>query len=370
MIRMARTTSSSDAFRSPAGRGGKRNNIKASVLIIGAIQLFANVALGADKHPFNLHDLHRIRAIAEPSISPDGRWIAYTVSEHNVQADKTVSELWRVSVDGKREQRLTVAGEHSDYTPQWSPDGRWLAFLSDRGDDETAQVWLMRSAGGAARALTAMKGGVSDFVWAPDSRELALIAADDPDPANGNAESGKGAAGKSKKTPQTAKPIVLDRYQFKDDDSGYLDHHRSHLYLFDIARRAPTLLTPGDHDEWTPAWSPDGKSIVYVSKRGTDPDRSLDSNLYLIAARAGAQQRQLTRFPGSDMDPYWEVAHPGVPTVVTSLICAAAKTAGSTTRPGSWRWSMSTLARSGYRRRSTVASTSRSGRRMASPCTR
>jgi len=192
MIRMIRTTSSNDALPSRAGRREKRNNIKVRMLFIGVIQLFANVAFGADKHPFNLHDLHRIHAITEPSLSPDGRWIAYTVSKHDVQADKTVSELWRVSVDGKREQRLTVAGEHSDYTPQWSPDGRWLAFLSDRGADETAQVWLMRSAGGAARALTAMKGGVSDFVWAPNSRELALIAADDPepDPASSDPQSG------------------------------------------------------------------------------------------------------------------------------------------------------------------------------------
>ena len=267
---------------------------------------FVGVASAAGKHPFNLQDLHRINALSEPALSPDGRWIAYTVSRHNLDVDKTVSDIWRVSFDGKRGNQLTFGGESNNYTPQWSPDGRWLAFLSDRGGDDTAQVWVMPSDGGEAQALTALKGGVSDFIWAPDSRQLALIASDDPDPAAVAVDADKGATGKSESKPETAKPIVLDRYQFKDDSSGYLDHHRDHLYLFDVAARAATLLTPGDHDEWAPAWSPDGTQIVYASKRGADPDRSLNSDLYLIAPRAGSHERQLTTFPGSDLDPYWE----------------------------------------------------------------
>ena len=264
------------------------------------VLLFASAVSAADKHPFNLQDLHRIRNVSEPALSADGLWLAYTVSRHNLDIDKTVSELWRVSFDGKRNDRLTFDDKSSNSHPLWSPDGRWLAFLSDR-DHDTSQVWIMPADGGEARQLTTLKGGVSDFVWAPNSGRLALIAHDDPDPPMAVAH-----ADASDEKHETANPIVLDRFQFKDDDNSYLDHRRSHVYVFDIATKSATLLTPGAHDEWLPAWSPDGKQIVYVTKRGADPDRTLNFDLYLIDPHAGAAEHQLTTFAGSDVDPYWE----------------------------------------------------------------
>jgi dipeptidyl aminopeptidase/acylaminoacyl peptidase len=272
--------------------------------------LFANATLAADKHPFGLQDLHRVRDVSEPALSPDGQWLAYTVSRHNLELDKTVSDVWRVSYDGKLGNQMTSGDEFSNDSPKWSPDGKWLAFLSDRGGDDTAQVWAMPASGGEAKQLTEFKSGVSDFVWSPDSRQLALIARDDSDPAAVAVSRHQDPSGKPESSNEhskdTANPIVLDRFQFKDDDNGYLDHHRSHLYVFELASRHATLLTPGDHDEWLPAWSPDGRHIVYASKRGADPDRTLNSDLYLIEPHAGSTERQLTTFPGADEDPYWE----------------------------------------------------------------
>jgi Tol biopolymer transport system component len=136
-------------------------------------------------------------------------------------------------------------------------------------------------------------GGVEDYAWAPDGARLAVIAWDPERPA-----------GMAK--PKHAPPIVTGRYQFKEDITGYLGARRKHLYLFDVASGRSELLTPGEHDEQLPAWSPDGRTIAYVTKRGADPDRHLNYDIYLIEPRAGAPERQLTRFAGSDLDPYWE----------------------------------------------------------------
>ncbi len=262
---------------------------------LAAVQAQAQ-APAPGKRAMRLDDVHRLRDVAEPALSPDGRWLAYSVTGHDLGNEATVSEIWRVGLDGGGERQLTRAGPSSSWAPQYSPDGKWIAFLSDRGEDETTQVWRMRADGGKARALTSFKGGVSEFAWAPDSRRLALIVADAPPEPKTLADGEEGPP----------PPIVTERLQFKDDVTGYLDHRRSHLWLFDSDTRTGTLLTPGAHDEWSPAFSPDGTRIAYASKRGADPDRHLNSDIYLIEARAGAQERQLTRFAGSDLDPYWE----------------------------------------------------------------
>lgn len=249
---------------------------------------------------FQPADLTRIADLSDPALSHDGNWVAYTVSSANVDDDQSHSDLWRVRYDGSQRTQLTHTPDSNEWQPRWSNDGAWLAFLSNRpcnadesSDDATTQVWLMPAKGGEARRLTDFADGIEDFVWSPDAKQLAVIAIDPEFP--GDAEK-----------PKNPPPIVTERYQFKEDGAGYLDARRKHLYLFDIASGKAELLTPGAHDEQLPAWSPDGKTIAYVTKRGADPDRHLNYDIYLIAPKAGARERQLTTFPGADLDPYWE----------------------------------------------------------------
>lgn len=243
-----------------------------------------------------LDDLHTLREIDDPQISPEGNWIAYTVSTVDIKEDKRNSDIWMANWEGTAAVQLTF-NKASEHSPRWSPDGQWLAFLSSREvEEETDQIWIMKRAGGEAEKITDLKGGVSDFVWSPDSKCLALIASDiDPE----------AAAAKDKSEKKTAKPIVIDRYQFKKDEEGYLTKLRSHLYVLDLATRKAELLTPGDFDEYLPAWSPDNSNIVFVSKRGVDSDRHDNYDLYLIEAKLGATARQLTTFEGPDCHPDW-----------------------------------------------------------------
>ena len=267
--------------------------VKLLALTLAGISVAASAAQAADDR-FGPGDLARLATVAEPAASPDGRLIAYSVTTTNVTEDKQQSDLWRVGWDGGRSEQLTHTPESSEWQPQWSSDGRWLAFLADRGgDDAKTQVWVMPARGGEARQVTKFADGVEDFVWSPDGTRLAVIASD-PERADG--------APKPKNPP----PIVIRRYQFKEDGTGYLTDRRKHLHVVDVASGHATQLTRGDHDEQLPSWSPDGRTIAFVTKRGADPDRHLNYDIYLIAPEAGATERQLTSFAGSDLDPYWE----------------------------------------------------------------
>ncbi len=250
----------------------------------------------APSRPLSLDDLARLRTVTDPQVSPDGKWVAYVVGTIDAEKDTRDSDLWMVSWDGAQQIRLTSTPESSERAPRWSPDGRYLAFLAARGTEEEkkqgAQVWLLDRSGGEAQKLTDIKGGVSDFAWSPDGKRICLVV-DDLDPAS---EPEK-LEGWKRKTPP---PIVIDRYHFKSDEGGYLKRLYSHLTLFDVATKKAEVLTKGMFDDQSPAWSPDGAAIAFVSNRTPDPDRNEDTNIYVVEARAGAEARALTTFAGRD----------------------------------------------------------------------
>ena len=245
-----------------------------------------------------IDDLARLIAVGGPQLSADGKWIAYTTSQVDAEQDKNVSEVWMVSWDGTQDVQLTY-GPDGAGSPRWSPDGKWLAFTSSRtGKAKGSQVWVLDRRGGEARQLTDVKENLEDYRWSPDSRQLLLTlkAKDEPEPEKG----GK---------PLPPKPIVMDRYHFKQDVQGYLTDKRSHLFLFDVASRKLTPLikenTQEDrYDERQAEWSPDGRLIAFVSNHeAPDPDRSNNSDVFVVEAKGGAPARKLTSFSGQDSGP-------------------------------------------------------------------
>ncbi len=242
------------------------------------------------KRPLNSDDLYNLKEVRDPQRSPDGKWVAYTVTRAIKDTDKNDTDVWMVSWDGQQQIQVTSTPE-SESSPRWSPDGNYLAFLSSRQGSKGAQIWLLNRAGAEAVKLTDIKGGVSEYAWSPDSKRFALVV-NEPDPSDADNESDKKDAEKDKKTP---KPIVVDRYHFKADIKGYLRGEHSHLQLFDIAAKKSEALTPGTFDEETPVWSPDGSQIAFIRRHGEgDIDKTPNKDLFVIDARAGAKERRLT----------------------------------------------------------------------------
>jgi len=252
-----------------------------------------------------IDDYFQIRDVAQPEISPDGQWVAYSVRTRMLKEDKNEQRLWMVSTHGGEAIPMTAEGVSSSH-PRWSPDGKYLAFLSARNAGKN-QVWLLNRFGGEAVRLTETVQGVNDFEWSPDSSRLVLIL-QDPKPEDVESAKDKDKEKPAAK-PKTPPPFVIDRLQFKEDIVGYLDRRRNHLYIFDVTSKKTTQVTSGDYDDTEPAWSPDGKSLAFTSNRSTpDPDRNYNTDIWVVAADSadkGAHLTQVTTNPGPDRSPAW-----------------------------------------------------------------
>ena len=266
-----------------------------TILTACAVGAAALAGAQSERRPFAPEDIHRVREVRELAISPDGDWIAYTLSTTHVDEDERRSDLYLVSWDGDTRVQLTHS-EGSESSPRFSPDGKSISFLAARGEDKGAasrtQIHLLARSGGEAVRLTEVPGGVSSYVWSPDGSKIAIVSKDPRDD--------EGEDDDEKKTPD---PIVIDRYQFKRDRVGYLDSRRTRIYVFDVASRETTLVTPGDFDNSEPAWSPDGASLAFTSKREGDPDRHRNSDIYVVDASGGGEPRKVTTWKGPDSSP-------------------------------------------------------------------
>ncbi len=262
-------------------------------LLLYLLTLPALVSLAqvpAKKRAMQTKDLYRLQTISDPQVSPDGKWISYSVSSVDTTKDKRNSDLWMVSWDGKESVQLTSSPD-AESRARFSPDGKYISFLSARQGATKSQIWLMDRRGGEAKKLTDLKTDLDDYAWSPDGTKMALVLRD-PDYAD------------SART-KVRKPYVLDRYQFKADVRGYLEKSPVHLYLFDVTTKKLDTLTTGIFDETSPVWSPDGSQLAFVSNRSEDPDRNQNTDIYVIDARKGATFKQLTIWSGSDNNPAW-----------------------------------------------------------------
>ena len=264
--------------------------------------------------PITIDDYFQIQTVHDPQLSPDAHWVAYAVDKSTLKTDKNETRIWMVPSSGGDALPMTAEGVSSSH-PRWSPDGKFLAFLSERNEGKT-QVWLLDRQGGEAQQLTDMPQDVEDFAWSPDGHRMVLVLRD-PTPEELDAAKEKSAApahsspasDSEDKKSKSKKPWIIDRLQFKVDEVGYLDRRRTHLYVFDVAKKSLTQVTSGDFDDSEPAWSPDSKLLAFTSNRSMpDPDQTYNSDIWVVSGNAtdkGAHLTQVTTNPGIDMSPTW-----------------------------------------------------------------
>lgn len=271
--------------------------LKYSLTFLLPLLIFLNSNAFAQKEkPITIKDLVNFKEVSNPQLSPDKNWVAFTVKEVDTAKDKTETRIWMTATSGGESIPMTGKG-YSATEPRWSPDNKFLSFLAGKNDDKI-QVWTLNRKGGEAIQMTNVPQGVSGYEWSPDGKKLLLLIKD-PKPEE---------LTKDKEDDKKPKPVVVDRLQFKKDYEGYLDRKRTHLYTFTPGDTVVKQITFGDFDDSHPAWSPDSKSIAFVSNRTENPDGNSNSDIWVVSANNTEKDNNLTKITqneNSDEYPTW-----------------------------------------------------------------
>ena len=246
--------------------------------------------------PLLPEDLYAFRFLLDAQLSPDGARVAYVVRTANDDRDGYKSAVWLVPAAGASPALRITSGPGQDTLPRWSPDGRSIAFVSDRAAFATEKdpkkrkpknVFLLSLDGGEARQLTSLEDDCGDLAWSPDGTRIAFVVKDRRE---------KGGEGDGIR--------AYDRMRYKSDEGFLWDTRRKHLWTVGVSDGEPRRLTDGDWDDAQPAWSPDGTHVAFVSNRTAERERNTVTDIWIVAVDGGATRR-VTNEVGAYANPAW-----------------------------------------------------------------
>ena len=259
---------------------------------------FLNVSESSElsEAKITLNDLYLLNEISSIDVSHSAKQIAYSVSSVDEKKDSYRNDIWLLDIH-KNKEKILIKGRPWVGKTKFSPDDSLLGYLAPgRGQySEYQQIWTINTNYRTKRQLTKLKANINDFEWSPDGTQMILVA------------DSISVDKKTKSSVQTQKPIVIDRYYFKEDGKEFLGDERQHLHLLDIKSRTTRQLTKGTSNEILPSWSPDSKKIAYVTKTG-EMDRTNNYDVYVLEIDSTNNPIQLTTNLGADSSssrPQW-----------------------------------------------------------------
>jgi dipeptidyl aminopeptidase/acylaminoacyl peptidase len=286
------------------GRGAR---IVGAATVLVAAAVAASVAAGqpAEKRAITFRDLISLHRVSEPQISPDGKWIAYSVATPDLEANHSVRDIWLVpAVGGGEARQLTRGG--SDMRPRWSPDGKKLAFISGRAG--TPQIYWIALEGGEATRLTSISTGADNELWSPDGQTVAFVSSVYPDCRDDACNAERDAAKEKSKVKARIYEKLLYRHW-----TEWWDGKRGHLFIEAVAGGgAARDLTPGANYDVPPfnegapeaiAFSPDGRELCFTANTDKDEALSTNGDLFTVAVAGGGEPKRITTNPGNDWGP-------------------------------------------------------------------
>ena len=239
------------------------------------------------RRPMVPDDLTQLTGVSDPQISPNCARIAFVVATTSEERDETLASVWIVDSAGGEPRRFTT-GPTRDYAPRWSPDGRCLAFVSDRGAKKKPQLYVMPSDGGEARALTDLQNGVAHdlgVAWSPDSTRIAFVS-----------RVGGWQEPEREEERVKSKPArIITTLKYRSEGQGFTYDRRPHLFVVPVAGGPPKQITFGDFPDAFPTWSPDGTRIAFAAERHETRDMDSDDAIYVVSPDATAERGEPER---------------------------------------------------------------------------
>jgi dipeptidyl aminopeptidase/acylaminoacyl peptidase len=271
-----------------------------SVLMLLSVGVSAQAA-----HSFRVEDMQRLSRVSELKLSPDGRWVAFTAARPDIAKNRLVRNIWMVSANGGEPQQLTFAEQGSNGTPRWSPDGRYLYFVSSRVESKP-QIFRLAITGGEAKQITNVPTGVAGYILSPDGKTIALTAR--VFPTCTDMACNEKAAKERAENP--VKVRVITEMPFRRWDE-WVDGKRNHIFVMSAEGGPTTDITPGDVDSpiWTEedteevAFSPDSREICF-SRYVENEALSGNSDLFVMPA-GGGTPKPITTNKAADRTPLY-----------------------------------------------------------------